>query len=174
MSISSAAAGSSVVVRRADAGDCDDVTRLFIELRDHHRQLQPRSPRYAVDDDGWAKIARTSLEDDAKTILVAEVNGHTVGFVKLGLAQKPWGLSCEVETLVVQASARGKGHGTRLMDAAEDFACAEGTQGIRVDVLVTNDLGRGFYERAGYEPLSLRYGKPTPGVDDSGSAAVVS
>ena len=50
---------------------------------------------------------------------MARSGGRVVGFVGLAYEDKPWGLSCEVKTLVVDEDRRGRGLGTALMRAAE-------------------------------------------------------
>ncbi|MBA2274750.1 MAG: GNAT family N-acetyltransferase [Actinobacteria bacterium] len=98
-------------------------------------------------------------------MLVAESDDEgIVGFARLSLEEKVWGTSCEVHTLVVEEATRSAGVGGRLIGAAESWALAEGAKGIRVNVLLQNAGARAFYEREGYLPIALRYGKPlTPG-----------
>ena len=139
--------------------DADEVALLYVELKHHHRGLAPSHPRYSVPDDDWHATARGALGDRNVTVLVAEADDAVVGFVKLGLAQKSWGLACEIDTLVVAANARNKGVGSRLMTAAEAFGRTAGASAMRVNVLVHNRRAQGFYERSGYEPFALRLGK---------------
>ncbi|MFN2488938.1 MAG: N-acetyltransferase family protein [Actinomycetota bacterium] len=158
----------SVLVRDATIDDLDEVARLFIELKHHHRQLQPHNPRYEVGDSAWRDTARRALESPATIVYVAELDESVAGFVNLRLVEKPWGVSCEIDTLVVTEGARGKGCGVELMRAAEDYAHLAGARGIRVDVLITNEGGRAFYEQLGYEAFALRYGKATTVLPSSG------
>lgn len=152
--------GEEWTIRRAGSADSDDVARLYVELKAHHGKLQPQNPRYQVTDSKWKDTARRALENPDLTILVAERGDRVVGFVKLSLADKPWGISGEIETLVVERSSRGRGVGTGLLEAAEARAKEAGAVGLRVDVLLSNEDGRAFYERAGYAGFALRYGKP--------------
>ena len=91
---------------------------------------------------------------------MARSGGRVVGFVGLAYEDKPWGLSCEVKTLVVDEDRRGRGLGTALMRAAETEAHSSGARGLRVDVLQMNGPARSFYEGLGYEMFAARYGKP--------------
>jgi GNAT superfamily N-acetyltransferase len=93
-------------------------------------------------------------------MLVAELHGSPVGLAKLSFLDKPWGVSCEIGTLVVVEGHRGERIGTRLLTQSEDIARNAGAKAMRVDVLIPNSRGRVFYERAGYEPIAVRYGKP--------------
>src|SRR5207253_1095625 len=92
-------------------------------------------------------------------LLVAELDGAVVGFVRLALRTRPWGMAAEVAPLVVTGEARGRGVGRALLDAAERRAAAAGAAAIRLDVIEENPA-RGFYERLGYRTVSVRYGKP--------------
>lgn len=150
-----------ILVRDAVVDDQPEIARLYVELRDHHRLLETRNPRYELGDLVWELEARRALQDQQTHMLVAESeDAGIVGFTRLSLEQKVWGISCEVHTLVVEEESRGAGIGTRLMNAAESWAEAEGAKGIRVNVLLGNAGGRAFYEREGYLPIALRYGKP--------------
>lgn len=150
-----------ILVRDAVVDDQPEIARLYVELRDHHRLLETRNPRYELGDLVWELEARRALQDPETHMLVAESeDAGIVGFTRLSLDEKVWGISCEVHTLVVEEASRGAGIGTRLMDAAESWAEAEGAKGIRVNVLLGNAGGRAFYEREGYLPIALRYGKP--------------
>ncbi len=152
-------------VRDAEIDDHPEIARLYVELRQHHRLLEAHSPRYELGDFVWELEARRALQNPDIHLVVAESEDEgVVGFARLSLEEKVWGLSCEVHTLVVEEASRGAGIGRRLMDAAESWAVAEGAKAIRVNVLLQNAGGRAFYEREGYLPIALRYGKPlTPG-----------
>jgi GNAT superfamily N-acetyltransferase len=149
-----------ILVRRAADRDHANITRLFVQLKDHHRELQPTNPRYDVETDLWGEIAQTALQDPELHVFVAEIDGLVVGFMKIHFEVKPWGLSCELDTMVVDEQRRGRGVGKRLLEELEDFARNNGAAGIRVDVLIPNYEGREFYERGGYEAFAVRYGKP--------------
>ncbi len=152
-------------VRDAGIDDQPEIARLYLELRKHHRLLEARTPRYELGDTVWEWEARRALQNPDVHLLVADSEDEgIVGFVRLSLVEKVWGISCEVDTLVVEESSRSAGVGWRLMNAAESWAVAEGATGIRVNVLLQNAGARAFYEREGYLPIALRYGKPlSPG-----------
>lgn len=156
-----------MVVRPAKIDDLEELVRLYIALRDHHRRLHSSNPRYQVEDRKWEEIARWALQDDDIAVFVAERAGAVRGFVKLSIAEKPWGRSCEMDTLVVDEGWRSEGIGKELLDAAEDHALKVGATGLRADVLVSNDEGRAFYEREGYTLIAVRYGKTIDGQGES-------
>lgn len=147
-------------VRPASLGDHAAVARLYVQLKNHHRELQPGNPRYSVDDAHWSEVARAALGDPEVFVYVAEVDRRVEGFMEIAYAQKPWGISCEIKTMVVDKRRRGMGIGGRLLEEAELIAHERGARGLRVDVLIPNYEGREFYERAGFEAFAVRYGKP--------------
>ena len=146
-------------VRRATPADADAIAELYVQLRDHHATLAPENLRYQVGDENWKRIASEGLSDPDVRYYVATRGTEILGFVNLFFAQKPWGLACEVETLVVDRDVRDTGIGTALMARAEEVAREEGALAMRVNVLHSNEDGRRFYERSGYRLTAVRYGK---------------
>ena len=147
-------------VRRADPkADADAISTLYVQLKEHHGALAPDAQRYAVTDEQWMTYVERSLADEAARFYVAARGGDVVGFVKLFFEERSWGLSCEVDTLVVDDAHRGRGVGTALMRRAEEIAREEGALRMRVNVLHVNSEGRRFYERDGYRTVAIRYGK---------------
>jgi GNAT superfamily N-acetyltransferase len=71
------------------------------------------------------------------------------GAVVAGISGWTWGDCCELESLWVEPSLRGRGLATRLLAAAEAEAAA---RGCKQTVHFTWDFQAGaLYERAGYE-----------------------
>lgn len=149
-------------VRPATLDDAVPVGRLFADLKRHHQTLNPGNPRYGLDQEACERLTRADLVDPAVTVLVAVLEDEVRGFAKLIVEDKPWGLSCEVETLIVDETLRGRGIGTLLMGAAEKTAAETGALGIRVNVLRLNERARSFYQRRDYEAIAVRYGKALP------------
>jgi len=155
-------------VRTATLDDAIPVGRLFTDLKHHHQALNPGNPRYGLDQEACEQLTRADLNDPAVTVIVAVLGDEVRGFAKLILEDKPWGLSCEVETLIVDENLRGRGLGTLLMEAAEKTAAEAGALGIRVNVLRLNERARSFYQRRDYEAIAVRYGKSLPSVSSGG------
>lgn len=59
-----------------------------------------------------------------------------------------------LDGIAVQATARGQGIGTRLLEVACDLARQRGLGSIRLDVVDTNPGARRLYERLGFKPVS--------------------
>jgi len=149
-----------LVVEAAAESDLPAIAHLFGELARHHGRIQPDNPRYGVPSLRWRELAERALTDPDEEVLVARSNGEVVGFVRFLYREKPWGISCEIETLVVDEDWRGAGAGSRLLEATEEAAIARGARGIRADILVGNDEGAAFWQARGYKGFALRFGKP--------------
>ncbi len=148
-----------VEVRAATISDLPELVELQLQLRDHHRSLEPSNPRYLVGKAEWERVLRDALEQPDKCILAAQLEGRIGGFAQLSFVEKPWGKGCEMDTLVVDESERGNGIGSDLVAAAERYAKDAGAKGIRANVVAANKQGWSFYEREGYELFAVRYGK---------------
>lgn len=151
---------SEVHIGRADKSHLDDLVALQLELGDHHRKLEPENPRYLIAEQGWRTQIEAALEDGSSLFLVATQGEDLHGFVRLTMANKPWGLSCEMDTLVVTGSKRNGGIGALLAEAAEREARSLGARAMRANVLSTNVRGREFYQACGYSEIAVRFGKP--------------
>lgn len=148
-----------VEIRTATIADLPELVTLQLQLRDHHGFFEPFNPRYLVGEAEWERVLRDALEHPDKWILAAEDGESICGFVQLSFVEKPWGKGCEMDTLVVDESQRGQRIGSELVAAAERYAKDAGAKGIRANVVASNQEGRSFYEREGYELFAVRYGK---------------
>lgn len=147
-------------IRRATSDDAGAIAKLYVQLKRHHLRLTPQTPRYDLPDEDWRTLTDDALRNEDLRFYVAERHGAVVGFLKLFFEEKSWGRSCEVETLVVDENLRAQGVGTALMERAEEVGRERGATAMRVNVLLSNADGRRFYERDGYRPIAVRYGKP--------------
>lgn len=79
---------------------------------------------------------------------VAEQGQKVIGFISL--------IGNEVGALFVQPQFHGTGVGRALMEKAREL------QGdLEVEVFKANAIGRNFYKKAGFEPLSEKMHEPT-------------
>ena len=72
-----------------------------------------------------------------------------------------------VNVVAALPEARGRGHGTRLLQLADDIARAEGRPRLSLIVADANDGARRLYARTGYRPHAsrptLKAGRGGPG-----------
>lgn len=57
----------------------------------------------------------------------------------------------QMDGICVDASARGQGAGTLLLDAITDLARTRGLREVQLDVIDTNPRARALYERCGFQ-----------------------
>lgn len=128
-----------IIVRAMDAADLDVARRLMAELG------------YDMTaDDLTARFDAVSGDPD-HAVLVAEQGGLLLGlmhvFVRAAL-EKP--VEAIVQSLVVDAKARGTGIGRALMERAEGWARARGLGSVSLHTTITRADARAFYRALGY------------------------
>lgn len=148
-----------VRIRPARESDLPALKRLQVRLGRLHRTIQPNNPRYQVPDSKWDDVLANDLQSGGKRIFVADFNGKLIDFVKLSFVERSTGLSCDVNTLIVDDTSRRQGIGRHLMTVAEEAAREQGARTIRLFIAAGNIDAQAFYEEQGYELLSHRYGK---------------
>src|SRR5690606_7653725 len=132
-----------------------DVGR-FAQMRNHmdveSRNLaaQPNERK----EKGVKVLARMIINRRLKT-LVAKDEKRIVGYVSLIFAKFQKFKGNAYLTIAVRASHRGKGLGTKLMKAAEDFARERGIRRIELEVFSKNPALH-LYKRLGYEEEGRR------------------
>ena len=87
-------------------------------------------------------------------IVLRDDSGNLIGGL-LGHTKWSW---LYVSTLWVDESARGKGWGTKLMDAAEELARSRGCTHVSLDTFEYQ--ARPFYEKLGYKLFGTLEGYP--------------
>jgi GNAT superfamily N-acetyltransferase len=114
----------------------DDDYAVYADL---HRILVPEDPVPSED------RFRTEI---IPTILVAERDGHVVGYVDT----LPFDGAAHVRNLVVADSARGAGIGTALMHAAAARCRAAGITAWHLNVAEGNAPAIAIYQKLGFQP----------------------
>lgn len=152
--------GIGVVVRFAGEEDLAKIVELQLDLGEHHREMEPDNPRYQIDRPQWESLIHTAFKSGTSTFLVAVSDAEICGFVRFSMVDKPWGVGCEMDTLVVAPKVRGKGVGRELVEHAEAAARDAGARAIRANVLSKSTRGKQFYVENGYSEIAVRFGKP--------------
>ena len=101
----------------------------------------------------WAR--GLSRARDRDPVLVADVDGHVVGFAAMGPAAEPTGWG-ELFALNVDPDWWGRGTGRALLDAAERELAALGHAHAVLWVLPANPRARRLYESAGWRADGAR------------------
>lgn len=115
--------------------------------------------RYVLAELSAAKFA-AMLTRECSTVLVAEVNGHTVGYalVKEGVACPNGGPNVEVASLYVQEHFVGKGIGSALLRACQQLALLRtGSSAVWLTVNAKNYPAIAFYKKHGLAQTGTAY-----------------
>jgi GNAT superfamily N-acetyltransferase len=133
----------TVSIRRATVEDLDRVAPLFDAYRQFYSQPAnlPESRAFLAG----------RLENKESVVLVAEVQGHTVGFVQLypSFSSISVGPIFVLNDLYVDPSARRGGVGARLLESARLLAEASGAHYLELSTAIDNPAQR-LYEANGW------------------------
>lgn len=136
-------ATAAVRVRRAELSDLDDLVAL-------------EETSFATDRLSRAQYRR-HLDSETAQVLVASANhrrflGTAVVFFRKGTQV------ARLYSIATSATARGKGVGSALLDAAEHTAKRRRCHVLRLEVRTDNDVAIRLYERLGYQRIG-RYAR---------------
>jgi GNAT superfamily N-acetyltransferase len=93
------------------------------------------------------------LADGTRHILVAESEGRILGTVVVAFAAQPnQPHRADVGKMIVHSSARGRGTGRRLLEAAEALALGHGRTLLTLDT-EEGSAGDTLYRRCGWTPI---------------------
>ncbi|MGV4985596.1 ribosomal protein S18-alanine N-acetyltransferase [Streptomyces sp. NPDC001709] len=111
----------------------------------------------------WSELAHARGAEATRRYLVAETEGHIVGYAGLVAA----GEQGDVQTIAVAREHQGTGLGAlllaELLRAATAFECHE----VMLECRVDNVRAQKLYERFGFEPIGFRRGYYQPGNVDA-------
>lgn len=163
----------SIPIRTATQEDVPRLAEILAAMLREHHEADPQTyefflPRPPVADP--ARYLAGELQKPECLILVTEdERGSVAGLAKLRIATgKNDGLTLTDVTvrlgyLAVHPSCRGRGHGTALLKHVEDVAIKANASQVRLDVWLFNERARKFYERAGFQTLSVEMAiRPRP------------
>jgi aminoglycoside 6'-N-acetyltransferase I len=138
-------------VRRARPADLAKVARLFLALW----------PDGTLDE--HAEDARLVLAGSAPSTLpllvfVVEAEGQVVGFIEVGLRSHADGCDTRqpvgfIEGWYVEPAQQGHGVGRALMQAAEEWARAQGCRELASDTWIDHESSQRAHEALGFEEV---------------------
>ena len=140
----------AVFVRKATLADLPRILALYAQLN------LPGTPPETPDEptDAHRAALAAMLARDDVWLLVADVDGEALGTLQftvvpnLSHGAAPW---ANVENMVVDARARGRGVGAALIEEAAARARAAGCYKISLTSNVTRDDAHRFYRAQGFE-----------------------
>jgi GNAT superfamily N-acetyltransferase len=144
------------VIREGTAADLDAMLSLWRELE----QIQGTHRLFPMVDDPETRITalfREAIADPDSVALVIECSDGLLGMAIARVAEQGHhsmskARIVELSRVVVKAEARGRGLGTKLIEAATAFAHAHGATFLTAKLFSGNTDGRAFWERLGFVP----------------------
>jgi GNAT superfamily N-acetyltransferase len=153
---------NEVTIRRAGMADLEAVVALLDDADELHRSALPWLFR-RVDGSPWTTFLEAYVsKDDHAMFLAVAPDGSLAGALYMSLRQpsrapivKP-AVVAEIDALVVNGALRRQHIGTRLVEAALNWASASGATRTELGVFEFNEPARAFWASLGFETLLLR------------------
>jgi ribosomal protein S18 acetylase RimI-like enzyme len=150
------------LIRPAAASDTVAIGKLWEQLVEYHRSLDPDMPQATPQGAQiYARNLASRLEDPQTRVFVAERDGRVVGYV-LGVVvdlmpeifqQEVSGFLADI---YVEDAYRGQGIGHALVDGLADWFRMHGVRYIEWHVAASNTTARAFWESLGARPWQIR------------------
>jgi GNAT superfamily N-acetyltransferase len=149
-------------IRNATAADRDFVVALADRLVDGFDAPSHRTKAELIEGDRRALIEWFDGEKADEAMYVAELDGRPAGVAYLVTLVDYFNLRphAHLSVLAVEKSAEGKGVGSALLEACEQWARSRGSDRLTLSALVTNARARALYERRGFGGEYIRYVLP--------------
>lgn len=147
---------ADAAVRPGRAEDRPALVRLMGALNDFETEIEENRADASAAAEHFAWV-EGQIEAQGGVMLVAEAQGRVAGFICYTFEEDPGAFvrpehrrHAMIWDISVDETARGRGIGRLLLDAAEAHAKASGIGEIRLYVLEGNARARRIYEEAGY------------------------
>ncbi len=129
------------------------------DLRDIHQIAQ-----HSFKDPYPLRLLRHIHSTEPEGFLAAELNGEVVGYV-IGIVR--WGNVGHILAIAVDKEYREEGVGSALLINALDRLKNNGADRVRLEVRISNESAKNFYDKIGFEAL-----KTVPSYYSDGEAAI--
>lgn len=132
-------------VRRATVEDVDAIAPLFDLYRTFYEQPSDLALAH--------RFIGERLQQGESVIFLAEIDGKAVGFTQLFPSFSSVGATriWILNDLYVDATARRQGVAQALLQAASEFARADGARRLELETDHGNDSAQALYRRLGWE-----------------------
>jgi len=106
---------------------------------------------------------RGLIERSDADVLAAEANGRVVGYAAWWVVVD----QAELGNIAVAPKWRGRGVGTRLLEAVIEQARARGARELFLEVRVSNQVAQRLYQRHGFREVGRRRNYYTAPIEDA-------
>lgn len=151
-----------VKIRRAVEGDFEAIVGLMLRLK---RLNEEFDPLYTVKENAEEEARETvsnSFKDENVLMLVAEVEGKVVGFIRVVVGKRLFYTPERegvISDLYVLPAYRKKRVGKKLLDEASSILRDKGVNILAAEFPPHNTIAVNFYEGQGFKPLLNKFFK---------------
>ncbi|MET1753918.1 GNAT family N-acetyltransferase [Novosphingobium sp. RD2P27] len=141
----------------------DDEDRRFIESLNPRLTDVIKAPTHTPDDvrafqDAFTATAWQVDDEKSATFLAVDEAGDRIGYISVregsdDVLNEPCGY---IALLAIKQEHEGRGIAKSLVKQAETWAKGMGFSRLALDVFTSNDHGLVFYQRAGFQPETVR------------------
>lgn len=156
---------AEIVIAAAGEADLDDVKALLGQTDFLHAELVPGYFKRPSSKTRPREVLRRVLDAPNERVLIARAAGEPVGVAHIQLYDTPPlallvpRRRAHLDALVVDKSARRRGVGRRLVEAASVWAKERGAAEILLTVWTGNDVADRFYAGLGFRVVNRVLGR---------------
>jgi len=147
---------TTAVIRPATRRDIPGIVRLWEELMDYHRAIDPFYTRARNGADLFRRFAEQNIDDDAACVLVAVEEDGIVGYCQGLLDHHPPALAepeyGQILDFMVTASQRHTGIGSQMFETLREWFRKQGIRRIEVRHSTFNKAAGQFWPKMGFRP----------------------
>jgi len=151
-----------IEIRAATPDDAVAVSRVVQDTQAMHAAAHPDVFKPATADCFPPEAIRSLMESPDHLFFVAAEGTDVVGYTYAEIQRRPdsgfkfAAVQIYVHQMGVRDAHRGRGIGSRLLDAAQGAARARGITRLALDVWTFNERARQFYVDHGFQPYQER------------------
>jgi ribosomal protein S18 acetylase RimI-like enzyme len=140
-----------VIIRRAKSSDIPHLVDLLRDLFSIEADFEFDA---GLQEQGLCMLLQSP---ETRCIMVAETDNNVVGMctAQLVVSTAKGGFSGLIEDMVIRHEYRGKGLGSRLLDAVEKWCFSSGTRRIQLLADKNNKKALRFYSKYGWQNTQL-------------------
>ena len=166
----------TITITSIGADEIERLAPLWQTIHEHHKGIAPTLGPYVDAATSWRvrrDVYETSLGREGFAFIAAEDADVGYALVAIGGDDRLWADTwvvgeqvAELVSLAVVPTARGRGIGTRLLDAVDAELAKRGIDDLVIGVVAGNEKAIRLYERRGLRPTWMvlsRFAARRPG-----------